>query len=298
MPHDPAQLPVMIVKIALPLVLAFIMFSLGLGLRKRDFTRVLRYPKGFGVGLCNQLVLLPILAFALTKAFQFPAEIAVGVMLLSFSPGGVTSNVLTRLARGNTPMSISLTAITSLVSIISVPLLVAWSVNHFMGVDGPPVDIAALGLKMFLITALPVALGVALTAKAPNFVERSSAAISKTAIVLFVIIILAALAKNWVVFSTNLPSLGPALVLLNVAMLALGLATSRLTKLSAQDASTISIESGVQNGTLAIAVGSMIAVASSETLPPTTVPAAVYSITMYLVSVPFVLWRRRTNSGT
>ena len=283
----------MIVKVALPLILAFIMFSLGLGLRRQDFTRVLKYPKAFGTGAVNQLILLPLIAFALVKAFALSAELAVGVMILSFCPGGVTSNVLTRIGKGNTPLSISLTAITSLASIITVPILVAVSVRHFMGVDGPQVNIVSLGITMFLITAVPVALGMVLTAKAPQVVEKISTGISQAALALFVVIIVAALAKNWLVFSTNLPTLAPALALLNVSMLALGLLSSRTMKLDPIDATTISIESGVQNGTLGIAVGTMIALGATETLPPTTVPAAVYSIIMYFISVPFVLWRRK-----
>ena len=286
----------MLVKVALPLILAFIMFSLGLGLRKQDFTRVLKFPKAFGTGILNQLILLPLIAFGLIKAFGFSPEIAVGVMILSLCPGGVTSNVLTKIGKGNTPLSISLTAITSLVSIITVPIMVALSVHHFMGVDGPEVNIASLGIKMFLITAVPVRLGMLLTALAPDFVNKISKGVSRTAIVLFVFIIVAALAKNWVVFSSNLPTLGPALTLLNIAMLALGLITSRLMKLDSMDATTVSIESGVQNGTLGIAVGALIALNATETLPPTTVPSAVYSILMYFVSVPFVLWRRKRGS--
>lgn len=286
----------MLVKVALPLILAFIMFSLGLGLRKQDFTRVLKFPKAFGTGILNQLILLPLIAFGLIKAFGFSPEIAVGVMILSLCPGGVTSNVLTKIGKGNTPLSISLTAITSLVSIITVPIMVALSVHHFMGVDGPEVNIASLGIKMFLITAVPVGLGMLLTSLAPDFVNKISKGVSRTAIVLFVFIIVAALAKNWVVFSSNLPTLGPALILLNIAMLALGLITSRLMKLDSMDATTVSIESGVQNGTLGIAVGALIALNATETLPPTTVPSAVYSILMYFVSVPFVLWRRKRGS--
>ena len=283
----------MIVKVALPLILGFIMFSLGLGLRKQDFTRVLKYPQSFGIGALNQLFLLPLIAFGITKAFGFPPEIAVGVMILSFCPGGVTSNVLTRIGKGNTPLSISLTAITSLISIITVPILVALSVRHFMGADGPDIDIASLGITMFLITAVPVALGMLLTGTAPKIVEKISKGVSRTAIMLFVFIIVAALAKNWAVFYGNLPTLGPALVLLNITMLSLGLITSRLVKLDPVDATTISIEAGVQNGTLGIAIGAIIALNATETLPPVTVPSAVYSIIMYFISVPFVLWRRR-----
>ena len=212
---------------------------------------------------------------------------------LSLCPGGVTSNVLTKLAGGNTPLSISLTATTSLLSIVTVPCMVALSVRHFMGASGPEVDVTRLGLIMFLITAVPVGIGMAFTAKSPSLVARIAPGISRAALVFFVLIVVAALAKNWGVFSSNLGTLAPVAIALNILLLAAGLATAKLIKLNKSDASTISIESGVQNGTLAIAVGSIIASVEGESLPPTTVPAAVYSITMYLICVPFVLWRRR-----
>lgn len=283
----------MIVKVLLPLILAFIMFSLGLGLRGRDFSRVLKFPVAFGVGLLNQVVLLPLVALGLAHAFGLSEMFAVGLMILALCPGGVTSNLLAKLAGGNAPLSISLTAITSLLSILTVPLLVAFSVNHFMGADGPPVDVTRLGLTMFLITAVPVAIGMALTAKSPALVEKIAPGVSRGAVVLFVVIIVAALAKNWGVFSSNLGALGPVAVLLSVVMLGLGLAWAKALRLDNRDATTISIECGVQNGTLAIAIGSIVAAVEGQVLPPATVPAAVYSITMYFVCVPFVLWRRR-----
>ena len=283
----------MIVKVLLPLILAFIMFSLGLGLRGRDFSRMLKFPVAFGVGLLNQVVLLPLVALGLAHAFGLSEMFAVGLMILALCPGGVTSNLLAKLAGGNAPLSISLTAITSLLSILTVPLLVAFSVNHFMGADGPPVDVTRLGLTMFLITAVPVAIGMALTAKSPALVEKIAPGVSRAAVVLFVVIIVAALAKNWGVFSSNLGALGPVAVLLSVVMLGLGLASAKALRLDNRDATTISIECGVQNGTLAIAIGSIVAAVEGQVLPPATVPAAVYSITMYFVCVPFVLWRRR-----
>jgi len=283
----------MIIKIALPLVLAFIMFSLGLGLKKSDFTRVFKFPKAFAVGLLNQVILLPLIALGLALVMGLSPEFSVGLIILALCPGGVTSNVLTRIAGGNTPLSISLTAVTSLLSIITVPILAALAVRHFMGESAPPVDVTQLGFIMFLITAVPVGLGMLITSKSPQLTSRISPFISKAAIVLFVLIIGGALAKNWTVFITNLPTLAPVLVALNIALLALGLVSANLLKLNKTDASTIAIESGIQNGTLAITVGALIAVSATEVLPPTTVPAAVYSITMYLVSIPFVLWRRR-----
>lgn len=288
----PKLIPVMLVKVALPLVLAFIMFSLGVGLRVNDFTRVIKFPKAFGTGLFNQLILLPLIAFGIVTAFKISPELAVSVMILAFCPGGVTSNVLTRLANGNTPLSISLTAVTSLLSIITVPILVAVSVKYFMGEHEAQINVTSLGIKMFLLTGVPVGLGMFLKARAPGFVEKISRTVSRIAMVLFVLIIIAALAANRVVVFGNLAALGPALILLNIGMLGLGLASSRLLNLETKDATTISLESGVQNGTLGIAVGAMIAANASDSLPPTTVASAVYGITMYFVSLPFVLWRK------
>ena len=286
----------MIVKVLLPLILAFIMFSLGLGLKGHDFSRVLKFPVAFGVGLANQIVLLPLVALGLAYAFGLESIFAVGLMILAMCPGGVTSNILTKIAGGNAPLSISLTAITSLLSILTVPLLVAFSVNHFMGKDAPPVDVTRLGLTMFLITAVPVMIGMAFTAKSPTLVEKIAPVVSRTAVALFVLIIVAALAKNWETFSSNLGTLGPVAVLLNIVMLILGLGSAKILKLDHRNATTISIESGVQNGTLAIAVGTIVVAVEGKVLPPVTVPAAVYSITMYLVCVPFVFWRRRNHS--
>lgn len=269
------------------------MFSLGLGLRKVDFERVFKFPLAFGAGLANQLLLLPLIALGLAHAFGLSPQFAVGLMILALCPGGVTSNVLTKLAGGNAPLSISLTAITSLLSILTVPFLVAFSVGHFMGDSGPKVDTTKLGITMFLITAVPVAIGMALTAKSPALVKRIAPGISRAAIILFALIIIAALAKNWGVFSSNLGTLGPVAAILNILMLAAGIATARTIGLNRTDATAISIESGVQNGTLAIAVGSIIAGSNGQTLPPETVPAAVYSITMYFICIPFVLWRQR-----
>ena len=284
----------MIVNILLPLILAFIMFSLGLGLKKEDFTRVLTFPKSFATGLFNQLLLLPLICFGTVVVFGIEGEIAVGMMILACCPGGVTTNVLTRISKGNVPLSISLTAVTSLLSIIIVPLIVAFSVNRFMGDEGPEINIVSLGLKMFLITAIPVLLGMIVTAKCPGFVERRSNLFANISIAFFVLIVAAALAKHWSTITENIATLGPALITLNLVLLALGLLTAKLLGLSRRDGSTIAIESGVQNGTVGITVGNMI-IATTTGLSILAIPSAVYGITMYLVTVPFVYWRRAIN---
>ena len=233
--------------------------SLGLGLRKEDFARVLKMPKAFGVGLLNQLVLVPVVGFGLATAFGLPPELAVGLMILACSPGGVTTNVLTKIANANTPLSISMTAVTSLATIVTLPFIVAWSAGHFMGEAAPEITVSKLGLKMFLLTAVPVALGMALTVAAPEWVRKTGKGFNRAGVVLFVVVVLGALAKNWAVVSANFGTLGPALVLMNVVLLTLGVITARLLGLTRGDATTIAIQSGVQNGTLGIAVGGMIA---------------------------------------
>lgn len=282
----------MIIKIALPLVLAFIMFSLGVGLRKKDFARIFLFPKAFAVGIINQVIILPLIALMMVHLAGLSPEFSVGLIILALCPGGVTSNVLSKIAGGDIPLSISLTAVTSLMSIITVPISVALAVSHFMGSDAPPVDVTTLGIVMFCITAMPVGIGMLITNKYPDVARRIAPLVSRAAIILFILIIAGALAKNWTVFITNLPTLGPILIILNIILLSIGLLSAKLMKLKKSDASTIAIESGIQNGTLAITVAALISVTTADVLSPITVPAAVYSITMYLVSIPFVLWRR------
>ena len=282
----------MLIKVALPAVLVVIMFSLGLGLRREDFTRVALYPKPFALGAFNQVILLPVVGFLVAILFALPPALAVGVMILALCPGGVLSNMLTSFGRGSVPLSVSLTAVISLLSILTLPVATALSVAHFMGADAPPVDIFALGLQTFLLTAVPVGLAMLLTAKVPKFVELISNWIRRIAFGLFVILIALALAANWGTFIANIGTLGPALLTMNAALLTLGVVTSRMAGLSIQETTTVAIESGIQNGTLGIAVGGIVAGVATG-LPEMVLPTAIYSVTTWALSIPFVLWRRR-----
>jgi BASS family bile acid:Na+ symporter len=212
-------------------------------------------------------------------------------MLLAVCPGGVTSNMLSKLSRGDVALSVSLTAVISLLSILTVPILAAWSVVHFMGQDAPEVSVAGLSLAVFLITTLPVALGVTIRHLAPTFADRIEPTLSGFATGLFVLIVIAALASNWALFVENLPRLGPALITLNAGLMLLGLAAARLAGLGWRDAKTISVEAGIQNATLAIALGTIIT-GQADGFTAMELPPAVYGITMYLVALPFVLWFR------
>ncbi|WP_208354263.1 bile acid:sodium symporter family protein [Pseudaestuariivita rosea] len=284
-----------LLNVALPLSLAFIMFSLGIGLTLGDFARVVRLPKAFLVGAFAQVVVLPVMAFLTLLIVPLPPELAIGVMILSFCPGGVTSNILTKLSGGALALSITLTAVVSILAVITVPLLVAWSAEYFMGDAEPAVDVTALALAMFLITTVPVALGLALRYVAPRFTIRFEAIAFRMATFLFLVIIIAALAANWQTMIDNLPRLGPVLIALNLVLMLIGLGLARLFFLKRDEGIAIAMDTGIQNGTLGITVGSLIAEAAGG-LPPFSLPSGVYGITMYLVALPFVFWFRRQAS--
>jgi BASS family bile acid:Na+ symporter len=237
------------------------------------------------------VVLLPLTALTVTWVFGLRGELAVGLFLLALCPGGVTSNMISRLARGDVALSVSLTAVISLLSILTVPVLAAWSVRWYMGDAAPPVTVASLALAMFLITTLPVALGVLVRHLAPRFADRVEPGLTGLATALFVLIVLAALAGNWDLFLSNLASLGPALISLNLALMVLGLLIAGLFGLAWQARKTVSIETGIQNATLGITLAALIS-GQSEGFSTYALPSAVYGITMYLVALPFVAWFR------
>lgn len=284
-----------LITVFLPLALAIIMFSLGLGLTVSDFVRVVTQPRAYALGAFSQLVIIPLVAYALAVAFRLSPELAVGMMILSLSPGGVTSNLLTKLAKGDVALAVSLTGTTSLIAVITMPLLAAFFANHFMGASAPPINITSLGLTMFMITALPVLLGILLRRYATELALKIEKPLEKVAVALFVVVVLGALASNWRLFVDNLLLLGPAMVLLNIILLGFGLVAGKIFGLKGGEATAISIETGVHNATVGITVGTLIAEAASG-LPPFSLPSGVYGITMYLVTIPFVFWRRRMVS--
>jgi len=284
-----------LVNVVLPLSLAIIMLSLGIGLTRADFTRVARQGWGFAIGALSQVVMVPLAAYLIVLAFGLSGELAVGVMLLAFCPGGVTSNMIAKFARGDVALSVSLTAVVSLLSILTVPFLAAWSVVHFLGSEAPDVTVAGLAVAVFLITTLPVAIGMAIRGAAPGFADRVERGLSTLAGILFAIIVVAALASNWGLFLENFASLAPALIVLNVALMAFGLGIAAFVGLGWGDRKTISVEVGIQNATLAIALGTIIS-GQGDGFSAMELPAAVYGITMYLVAIPFVLYFRSMNA--
>ncbi|WP_223424468.1 bile acid:sodium symporter family protein [Tateyamaria pelophila] len=282
-----------LITVVLPLSLAVIMFSLGVGLTFSDFFRVFNAPKAFVIGAVSQVLLLPMVTLLTVLSFDLSAEIAVGFMLLSFCPGGVTSNMLSRLARGDVALSVSLTAIISLLSILTVPILSAWAVVHFMGDAAPDVSVTSLATAMFLITTLPVLVGLLFRHFAPEVAVRMEPVLTGIATALFMTIVSVALAGNWGLFVENVYTLGSALIILNAALLFIGLGFARTSGLAWTQAKTISIETGVQNATLGITLAALI-LPQAEGFSALALPSAVYGITMYLVAAPFLAWYRST----
>ena len=279
----------MIIDLFLPLALIFIMLTLGIGLTDKDFTNLLHNPKAFFIGVVNQMVILPIVAFVIILSIGITKELAVGIMILASCPGGVTSNIITKLAKGDTALSISYTAVISLLTIITLPTVTILSMKHFMGAEAPPLDFLSLGLTMFFITAIPVGLGVLVRKTNKQFADSFESIATKISTLLFTIIIIGALASEWQIFITNIYQLGPTLILLITCMLIIGYKSSNWFKMNSRQSVTVAIESGIQNGTVGITIGNIII--NPETgLSILSIPSGVYGILMYFICLPFVFW--------
>ncbi len=279
-----------VTKIA-PIALALIMLGLGLGLTIQDFTRVAKQPKDFLVGLICQLILLPIIAFILIKIFNTPMELALGVMIIAAAPGGVTSNVLTKFANGDVALSVSLTAIISLISIISVPFIVFKSAD-FLQVSYTSSEISMIGisLKMFLVVTLPVIIGMLIRKFATNFVSKNTLLIQRISIILFAIVFLAIWVEEWENIISYLSQAGLITLVLNIVMMIMGFYVAKMFASGAKQRKSISLECGLQNGTLAVFVASQI---FSDIVY--LIPTAAYALIMFVTSILFVFFVKNSD---
>ena len=272
-------------KIA-PIALALIMLGLGMSLTVQDFLRVIKFPKDFFVGIICQLVLLPIVAIILIKLLNTPPELAIGVMLIAAAPGGVTSNILTKFAKGDVALSISLTAIISLISIISVPFIIFNSINFF-GIDNVSKEISMLGisLKMFFVVTVPVMIGMIIKHFANNFVITKALLIQRISVILFVLVFVAIYIEEWDNIVSFILRAGLIVLILNITMMVLGFYVAKFFASGVAQQRCISLECGLQNGTLAAFVGTQIFDGSSMTF---IVPTAAYALIMMLTSIFFI----------
>jgi len=272
-------------KIA-PIGLAFIMLGLGMSLTIQDFLRVIKIPKDFFVGFICQLILLPIVAFILIKLLNTPAELAMGVMLIAAAPGGVTSNVLTKFAKGDVALSISLTAVISLLSIISVPFIVFNSIDLF-GINNISKDISMLGiaLKMFFVVTVPVIIGMLFRHFAKDFIDGKALIIQRISIFLFAIVFIAIYIEEWDNIISFIARAGLIALILNITMMIIGFYAAKFFASGVAQQRCISLECGLQNGTLAAFVGTQIFDESSIVF---LVPAAAYALIMMITSIFFI----------
>ena len=279
-------------KIA-PLGLAIIMLGLGMSLTIQDFLRVLKIPKDFLVGFVCQLILLPIVAFALIKLLNTPAELAIGVMLIAAAPGGVTSNVLTKFANGDVALSISLTAIVSLVSIISVPFIIFNSINFFeISNTTNDVSMTGIALKMFFVVTVPVIIGMIIKHFAEDFVNKRGLIIQRISLFLFVLVFIAIYVEEWDNIVNFVVRAGLIALILNLTMMVIGFYVAKIFASGVAQQKSISLECGLQNGTLAAFVGTQIFDGSSMAF---IVPAAAYALIMMLTSIVFIFIIRKNS---
>ena len=276
-----------VTKIA-PIALALIMLGLGLGLTTQDFTRVLRNPKDFLVGFIAQLIILPIVAYLLIKILNTPTEIALGVMIIAAAPGGITSNVLTKFAKGDVALSISLTAIISIISIITVPLIVFTSAN-ILGIDlvSKEINLTGTALKMAGVVAIPVILGMIIRKFADNFISSKISFIDKITGFLFLIVFIAIWIEEKENIFEYLSQAGLVVLILNVVMMLIAYNIAKIFASGTEQKKCIAIECGLQNGTLAVFVATQI---SNEIVY--LIPTAAYALIMYITGFLFIYFLR------
>lgn len=271
----------------LPLALAYIMFTLGTGLKPSDFKVIVNHPKAFFIGLVNQVLFVPLVALAVVMVMSPPPVIAFGIMLISFCPGGVTSNMLTYYAKGNVALSVALTGVVSLLSVVTLPILITLAFNHFMQDQAGSISAVKIGVVMFLLTTLPVTLGMLARYKFTDFMVRRSSILNGLASVFFVLIVFAAIASNWSLVQSQIADIGLYLVVIILVLFAISIVISRVLRLSWFDTKTISIETSIQNSTTAITLAPII-MGTTASLPAIALPAAIYGVLMYIIAIPVI----------
>ena len=280
-----------VTKIA-PIILSLIMLGLGLGLKFEDFLRVIKTPRDFFVGFVSQLIILPIVAYILILIFRAPPEIAIGVMIIAAAPGGVTSNIMTKFADGDVALSISLTAVISLLSIITVPLIIFTSAD-FLGIAEMSQNISMTGiaLKMFLVVTVPVILGMIIRKVAENFIASKVGIFNKLNIVLFAIFFFAAFYEEKENLVSFIMQAGLITLILNISMMVIAYYIAKAFTTGIKQMRCIALECGLQNGTLAIFVSTQIF--GTDILY--VIPTAAYALIMYITGFIFIYILRRSN---
>lgn len=280
-------------EIGLALALCVIMLSMGLALTPADFRRVATQPKAFAVGAVNQVLVLPLIAFGICLVAPLDPELAVGLMILAACPGGVTSNLLTHLAKGDTALSISLTAVISVLSFLTIPFLVGFALDWFMGQEAPPLPIFSTLTSILAITVVPLAIGMAVKHARSAFADRIEPGFRRAATLLFVLVVIGAVASDWEKLTAHLVQVGPAAIALNLATMATGYWSARAFALNRPQTIAISLECGLQNGTLAIFIAGVLLNSAAMSLP-----GAIYGLLMFATAGAFIAFMTRRPAPT
>jgi bile acid:Na+ symporter, BASS family len=278
----------LIVTVLLPAAIAVIMCSLGMTLTREDFRRVLIAPRGVAIGMLNLAVISPLLALAMAELFGLPPELAVGLVLLGASPGGMMANMLTHLSRGDTALSVTMTAISSVGAMVTVPLFLGLAGDHFGAAEVEDVGMLGIVLRVFAITIVPVAIGMELRRRRPDRVDAVYPQVKRISLGVFALVVLGAIVSEHDTVSENLADVAGAALALNLAAMALSFAISKLARLDDRQATAIALELGIHNSALAIAVGASLA-------GDLAIPAAVYSSFMLFTGGAFAWTMSRRN---
>ena len=279
-----------IAKSIAPICLAIIMFGLGLGLTAQDFLRVIKNPKDFLIGFLSQVILLPIVAIILISLISLPVEIAMGVMVIAAAPGGVTSNILTKFADGDVALSVTLTAVVSLLSIIIVPLIVFNSANY-LGIEiVKEISMLNIALKMFFVVTVPVLFGMIVRSLMTNFIISKTLLVQRLSVILFLIVFISIWVEEWDRIISFITRAGLIAFILNITMIFAGYYIAKFWASGIAQRKCISLECGLQNGTLAVFVATQL---FDDIV--FMVPTAAYALIMFVTSIIFVLVVRKIN---
>ncbi len=279
-----------IAKSIAPICLAIIMFGLGLGLTTQDFLRVLKNAKDFLIGFLSQVILLPIVAIILISLISLPIEIAMGVMIIAAAPGGVTSNILTKFADGDVALSVTLTAVVSLLSIITVPLIVFNSANYLSIEIVKEISMINIAFKMFFVVTVPVLLGMIVRSLMTEFIISKNLLVQRLSVILFLIVFISIWIEEWDRIISFITRAGLIAFILNLTMIFLGYYIAKFWASGIAQRKCISLECGLQNGTLAVFVATQL---FDDIV--FMVPTAAYALIMFVTSIIFVLFVRKIN---
>lgn len=277
----------LISTIFLPLSLAIIMLGMGMTLIIADFTRIVKYPKAILIGLTNQLILLPIVGFTLAIAFNLSPIMAVGLMILASCPGGATSNLIVQVCKGNIALSVTLTAIASIVSIVTIPFILSYSLEYFGSGTDTTIKLPILDtiLQIMVITVIPISIGMLIRKFKTSFAKRMEKPMRIASTVIFILVFIAVVAANFNILSKAMKEVGLVTLFLNLTTMGIGYLTARVFKLNLKNAISITVESGIQNGTLAFVIATTV-LNNIEM----GIPTGAYTIWMFLTG-GILMWQ-------